>query len=69
MTSIEQIEDAVKSLSEKELAEFRAWFADFDEANLNHRAESIRLSIDQHQRGESRDGFAALNDIKAKLRG
>ena len=30
MSTIEQIEDAVRRLSSEELAEFRTWFAEFD---------------------------------------
>ncbi len=33
------------------------------------QATMIRQSIEQHERGECRDGFAALEDMKQKLRG
>jgi hypothetical protein len=32
MSNVKAIEDAVRSLPEKELAEFRQWFAEFDNA-------------------------------------
>lgn len=71
MTTIEQIEKAVQGLSERELAEFRAWFAAYDRSigaeALTHRAGLVRSSIRQHDAGESRDGFEALNEIKKKI--
>ena len=30
MSKVEQLEKQIETLSEKELAEFRAWFAEFD---------------------------------------
>jgi hypothetical protein len=40
MTSIDQIEKAVQGLSEQELAEFRAWFAEFDHARWDQKLEN-----------------------------
>ena len=43
MTTIDQIERAVQGLSEAELAEFRAWFADYDHAQWDEKlAEDVR---------------------------
>ena len=36
---IEQVEDAVRRLSSKELAEFRTWFAEFDGALWDRQIE------------------------------
>lgn len=37
MSTIDNIEKAVQGLSEAELAEFRAWFAEFDHANWDEK--------------------------------
>ena len=39
MSAIEQIEDAVRRLSSRELAEFRTWFAEFDGALWDRQIE------------------------------
>jgi len=39
MSTIEQIEDAVRRLSSGELAEFRTWFAEFDGALWDRQIE------------------------------
>lgn len=39
MGAVEQVEDAVRRLSSTELAEFRAWFADFDGALWDRQIE------------------------------
>jgi len=39
------------------------------DADMYRQATMIRQSIEQHERGEYRDGFAALEDMKQKLRG
>jgi hypothetical protein len=39
MSTIEEIEDAVRRLSSKELATFRAWFAQFDAAAWDRQIE------------------------------
>ena len=39
MSTIEQIEDAVRRLSLAELAEFRKWFAEFDGALWDRQIE------------------------------
>jgi len=39
MGTIEEIEDAVRGLSSKELAAFRAWFAEFDAAAWDPQIE------------------------------
>jgi len=39
MSTIEQIEDAVRRLSPAELAEFRNWFAEFDAALWDRQIE------------------------------
>ncbi len=40
MTIIEKIEKAVKNLPTQELAEFRAWFAEFDAAVWDEQFET-----------------------------
>jgi hypothetical protein len=40
MSTIEQIEDAVRRLSAAELAEFRKWFAEFDGAVWDRQIEN-----------------------------
>ena len=71
MSTIEQIEKAVQSLSGPELERFRVWFANYDQANrdaeLSRRAEEIRSSIHQHEEGKSRDGFVALDEMKGDI--
>lgn len=39
MSTIEEIEDAVRRLSAQELAAFRAWFAEFDAAAWDRQIE------------------------------
>ena len=39
MSSIGEIEDAVRRLSSQELAEFRTWFAEFDGAQWDRQIE------------------------------
>jgi hypothetical protein len=40
MPDVKSIEDAVKSLSPHDLAEFRRWFAEFDSASWDRQIES-----------------------------
>ena len=39
MSKIEQLKQQIQSLSEKELAEFRAWFQEFDWAMWDRKLE------------------------------
>ena len=39
MSTIEEIEDAVRRLSSSELADFRTWFAEFDGALWDRQIE------------------------------
>ncbi len=39
MSTLEQIEDPVRQLSPKELAAFRAWFAELDAEAWDHQIE------------------------------
>lgn len=39
MSTIQQLEDAVRRLSPEELATFRAWFAEFDAAAWDRQIE------------------------------
>jgi hypothetical protein len=64
MTKIQKIEKEVKSLSPKELTEFRDWFREFDaevwDAQLEADARTGKLdrladeALEQHGRGESK---------------
>ncbi len=40
MSSLQQIEDAVRALSNEERAAFRAWFAQFEADEWDHQLES-----------------------------
>jgi hypothetical protein len=40
MGKVEQIAEAIKALSEGELHQLRAWFADFDAANWDRQLDS-----------------------------
>lgn len=40
MSTFDNIEKAVQGLSEAELTEFRAWFAEFDHANWDEKLAS-----------------------------
>ena len=40
MTTIQQIENAIRGLSETELATFRTWYADFDGENWDRQFEA-----------------------------
>jgi hypothetical protein len=40
MSTIQQIEDAIRQLSLEELAAFRAWFAEFDAEEWDRQFES-----------------------------
>lgn len=40
MSTVQQIEDAVRQLSAQEQAEFRAWFAEFDAAHWDRQIEA-----------------------------
>ena len=40
MTKVEQIEQDVRRLSERELASFRAWFSEFDVAGWDQQCEA-----------------------------
>lgn len=39
MTKVEQIEQDVRQLSERDLASFRAWFSEFDAASWDRQFE------------------------------
>lgn len=71
MSTIEQIEQAIQGLSAEELLQFRAWFAEYDQASrdaeLADRAEKVRSSIKRYERGEARDGFQALDEMKQNI--
>ena len=64
MTKIQKIEQEVKSLNSKELAEFRNWFVGFDsaawDAQIEADAERGRLdllaheALEEHERGQSK---------------
>ena len=59
MTTIEEIEGAVRSLSPKELAAFRSWFAEFDADAWDRQIENDATS------GRLDDLAAeALNDLR-----
>lgn len=65
MRSVEEIEKVVAKLSPKELAEFRAWFAEYDaelwDRQLEKDASEGKLdrfaaeALEDHRRGETRD--------------
>lgn len=65
MTKLESLEKEVESLSSRELAAFRAWFAEYDWAlwdrQLEQDADSGRLdtlaneALAEHARGETTD--------------
>jgi hypothetical protein len=59
MSTIREIEDAVRRLSSGELAEFRAWFAEFDGALWD-------LQIQEDAAAGRLDALAdeALNDLR-----
>jgi hypothetical protein len=40
MSTVEQLEEAVRRLSAEERAEFRAWFAEFDAAEWDRQFEA-----------------------------
>ncbi|WP_411280467.1 hypothetical protein [Gemmatimonas sp.] len=40
MTKVEQIEQEVRQLSERELASFREWFSEFDAASWDRQFEA-----------------------------
>jgi hypothetical protein len=40
VTKVEQIEQDVRQLSERELASFRAWFSEFDAASWDRQFEA-----------------------------
>jgi hypothetical protein len=46
MSTLEEIEDAVRRLSSKELAAFRAWFAQLDSAAWDRQIEEDVLPVD-----------------------
>ena len=64
MGKIEQIEDYIRNLSAEELAEFRAWFAEFDAQAWDRQIEAdskagkldrlIEKSLAEHKAGKSR---------------
>ena len=64
MTKVQIIEKDVKSLNQKELAEFRDWFQEFDSEAWDAQIEQDALSgkldhiaqdaLTEHQRGESK---------------
>ena len=44
MSNVDKLEDQVKKLSPKELAEFRAWFAEFDALVWDRQIEADAAS-------------------------
>ena len=44
MTKVEQLEQQVRRLSERELASFRAWFSEFDAASWDQQFEADATS-------------------------
>ena len=61
MSTVEDLEQAVSSLSRKELAEFRSWFEEYDEAAWDEEIEQDvkagRLdSLIEEAQAEHRDG-------------
>jgi len=62
---VEELERVVSKLSPQELAEFRAWFAEYDaelwDRQLEKDASEGRLdrfaaeALEEHRRGETRD--------------
>jgi hypothetical protein len=59
MTKLEDIEKAIASLAAEQLAEFRAWFAEFD-------ADRFDADIERGAREGKLDGFAeqAVRDFR-----
>jgi len=45
MSEVEQIESRIKSLSPRDLAELRAWFADFDAQAWDRQIEAGRFAV------------------------
>jgi hypothetical protein len=60
MTKVEKLEREIRSLSAKELARFRAWFAEFDAVAWDHQFEA-----DVEAGKLDRLADAALNDHAA----
>ena len=61
MSTVQQLEEAVRRLSAEERAEFRAWFAEFDAAGWDRQFEADvsagRLDwLTEEARGELRAG-------------
>jgi hypothetical protein len=64
MDRVEKLENEVQSLSEKELADFRAWFQEFDwrkwDAELGRDIDAGRLdllaeqALDEHRAGHTK---------------
>ena len=64
MTKVQTIEEEVKSLNKKELAEFRNWFQEFDSEKWDVQIEQDATSgkfdqlaqeaLKEHERGESK---------------
>ncbi len=64
MSEVEQIENRIRSLSPKELAQLRAWFEEFDSLAWDRQIESdsaagkldhlIEESLAEHNAGKSR---------------
>jgi hypothetical protein len=64
MDTVKKLEQAVKALSQSDLADFRAWFLDFDQAAWDHELESDVLAgkldavaekaLGDHRSGRSR---------------
>lgn len=65
MRSVEEIEKVVARLSPQELAEFRAWFAEYDaelwDRQIEKDASEGKLdrfadeALEEHRRGETRE--------------
>jgi hypothetical protein len=66
MSQIEALKRDIEGLSAEELAEFRAWFVEFDDNRWDQRIEMdskagrglaslASKALEQHRRGESRE--------------
>jgi hypothetical protein len=65
MTSVKDIKNVVSKLKSKELAQFRAWFEEFDAARWDRRLENDVRSgkLDELLDGMAGDG-GAVRDCK-----
>jgi len=64
MSQIEMLEQTVKQLSPGELAAFRSWFIEFDNAEWDRRTEAdsetgkldrlVKSALEEHKAGETK---------------